>query len=98
MTPEEKHLWYDYLRKLPIIVKRQQCIGNYIVDFYIPSGSIVIELDGGQHYEAQGIEKDCVRDSFLSDRGITVLRYTNVQIHDNFAAVCEDISRHCGMA
>ena len=37
MTPEEKHLWYDFLKKLPVTVNRQKNIGNYIVDFYIPS-------------------------------------------------------------
>ena len=46
MTREEKHLWYDFLKKLPINVNRQKNIGNYIVDFYISSASAVIELDG----------------------------------------------------
>jgi len=33
MTPEEKHLWYDFLKKLPVTVNRQKVIDNYIVDF-----------------------------------------------------------------
>ena len=37
MTPQEKDLWYNYLKKLPFPVKRQKSIDNYIVDFYIPS-------------------------------------------------------------
>ena len=45
MTPEEKHLWYDFLKRLPVTVNRQKNIGNYIVDFYISSFSIVIEID-----------------------------------------------------
>ena len=49
MTPEEKHLWYDFLKKLPITVNRQKSIGNYIVDFYISSADLVIEIDGAQH-------------------------------------------------
>ena len=49
MTDEEKHLWYDFLKKLPFTVNRQKNIGNYIVDFYIDSKGIVIELDGSQH-------------------------------------------------
>lgn len=97
MTPEEKHLWYDFLRKMPLTAKRQQCIGDYIVDFYIDSKKIVIELDGSQHYNPDGIEQDATRDAFLSDRGLTVLRYTNLQIHENFEGVCEDIARHCGI-
>lgn len=49
MTPEEKHLWYDFLKKLPVPVKRQYCIKGYIVDFYIPGKKTVIEVDGLQH-------------------------------------------------
>ena len=29
MTPEEKHLWYDFLKRLPCTVKRQHNIDNY---------------------------------------------------------------------
>ena len=33
MTKEERHLWYDFLKKLPMTVNRQKNIGSYIVDF-----------------------------------------------------------------
>ena len=49
MMPEEKHLWYDFLKRLPIKAHRQYTIGNYIVDFYIPQKHLVIEIDGIQH-------------------------------------------------
>ena len=58
MTPEEKHLWYDFLKLLPVTVNRQKLIGNYIVDFYIHSGKIVIELDGIQHHSRDHKNKD----------------------------------------
>ena len=45
MTKEEKHLWYDFLKRLTFAVKRQHNIENYIVDFYIASRKLVIELD-----------------------------------------------------
>ena len=35
MTPEEKHLWHDFLKYLPCTVNRQKMVGNYILDFYI---------------------------------------------------------------
>ena len=35
MTPEERHLWYDFLKDLPLTVNRQKMIGNYIIDFFI---------------------------------------------------------------
>ena len=46
MTKEERHLWYDFFKTLPITVNRQKVIGNYIVDFYCANAKIVIELDG----------------------------------------------------
>ena len=49
MTPEEKMLWYQFLKRLPITVNRQKSIGHYIVDFYIHSHNLVIEIDGSQH-------------------------------------------------
>ena len=94
MTKEEKHLWYDFLKKLPITVNRQKVIGNYIVDFYCAEAKIVIELDGSQHYEEEGRAKDIERDNYLNQLGITVLRYTNLDIHRNFKGVCTDILRH----
>ena len=33
MTPEEKQLWYHFLKNYPIRLNRQRPIGNYIVDF-----------------------------------------------------------------
>ena len=42
MTREEKHLWYDFLRRLPLTVNRQKNIGNFIVDFYIAEKRVVI--------------------------------------------------------
>ena len=94
MTKEERHLWYDFLKRLKVNVKRQKVIGPYIVDFYIPSKKIVIELDGSQHFEKDGREEDIERDNYLKSLGITVLRYPNNDINLRFEAVCEDISNH----
>ena len=94
MTDEEKHLWYDFLKKLPVTVNRQKNIGQYIVDFYIATKKIVIELDGSQHAEDEQWEKDTVRDDYLQKIGITVLRFSNVSIHQKFDEVCQKILRH----
>ena len=97
MTPEEKHLWYDFLKNLPLTVNRQKNIGNFIVDFYIASKSVVIEIDGRQHEVLEHNEKDTERDYELSKLGIKVLRYTNKSINKNFCDVCEDILTHLGL-
>ena len=91
MTKEERHLWYDFLKGLPVMVHRQKVIGNYIVDFYIADAKIVIELDGSQHYEMSGKEADAVRDAYLCAAGLTVLRYSNADVNQRFVSVCEDI-------
>ena len=91
MTKEERHLWYDFLKTLPVTVNRQKVIGNYIVDFYCAEKTLVIELDGSQHYEQTGICADAARDAYLRSLGLTVLRYSNREVNQQFERVCEDI-------
>ena len=91
MTKEEKHLWYDFLKKLPITVHRQKRIGNYIKDFYIAEKKIDIEIDGIQHSIEGWIEKDEERDRYIESLGIKVLRYSNIAINTRFVDVCENI-------
>ena len=94
MTKEERHLWFDFLKALPVTVKRQKVIGKYIIDFYIASSKIVIELDGSQHYEDVNIKNDKERDDYLKEQGIKVLRYSILDVNANFDAVCSDILNH----
>ena len=94
MTAEERHLWYDFLKKLPVTIHRQKVIGTYIADFYCASAALVIELDGSQHRTQDGIQADKIRDEYLNNLGILVLRYSNESIHKNFYGVCADIQRH----
>jgi len=97
MTPEEKHLWYDFLKLLPITVNRQKVIENYIVDFYIHEARIVIEVDGIQHKQKDAINADKARDSNLGELGIKVLRYSNEDVNKRFFSVCDDILFHVGI-
>ena len=97
MTPEEKHLWYDCLKKLPYTVRRQHNIENFIVDFYIAEKKIVIEVDGIQHGSPEHQEKDEQRDAALSAWGITVLRYSNKSIRNHFNMVTDDILKHLAL-
>lgn len=94
MTKEERHLWYDFLKGLPITFNRQKVIGKYIADFYCASAKIIIELDGSQHYEEKMQQNDKKRDDYFSELGIRVLRYSNYDINKNFDAVCEDILKY----
>ena len=97
MTPEEKHLWYDFLKKLPVTAHRQKNIGNYIVDFYIPSARLVIEIDGIQHKEPHHLEADRKRDLDLKNLGNKVLRFSNFDVDNNFMFICRDILHVLGI-
>lgn len=73
-------------------------IENYIVDFYIPSSKIVIEIDGRQHCLEENRHADLQRDSLLNSLGIKVLRYSNKSINSNFNAVCNDILKQLNLS
>ena len=97
MTPEERHLWYDFLKRLPVTVHRQKNIGDYIVDFYIAKAGLVIEIDGRQHRLSENAEADRKRDSDLIKLGCVVVRYSNQDIRERFNVVCEDIMKRVGV-
>lgn len=91
MTPQERKLWYDFLRTYPVKIYKQKIIANYIVDFYCDSAKLVIELDGSQHYEEEAIAYDANRTEVFESYGLKVLRYTNLEIVKQFDAVCQEI-------
>ena len=91
MTKEEKHLWYDFLRTYPIRFLRQKVLGKYIVDFYCAEAKLVVELDGSGHYTESGKQYDKERTVFLEEYGLTVIRISNLEIHNNFCGVCDYI-------
>ena len=97
MTPEEKKLWYDFLKRLPLTVRRQHNIENYIVDFYIAEKRLVIEVDGRQHLSEEGRQHDEIRDKNLAEWGIITLRYSNESINKSFTKIAEDILQHLGL-
>ena len=91
MTPWERKLWYEYLRQYPVRFQRQKAIGNYIVDFYCAKARLVVELDGGGHYELEQAAKDAARTSDLNSMQLQVIRICNLDIDRNFRGVCEYI-------
>ena len=91
MTKEERHLWYDFLRSYSVKFLRQKILGKYIVDFYCAEAKLIVELDGSQHYENQGMEYDAERTVYLEQYGVRVLRIPNNEVNQNFPGVCEYI-------
>ena len=93
MTEAERLLW-SKLRKKQIKglrFYRQRIIGDFIVDFYCHTGRLVIEVDGGQHYNEDHIREDAARDDFLKNLGLKVLRFSNWDVLKNLDGVLEKI-------
>ena len=90
-TPQEKHLWYDFLSKYKIRFQRQKAIDNFIADFYCHRAKLIIEIDGSQHYSDDGMTRDEFRTEILEGYGLKIIRFTNRQIDTNFIGVCEYI-------
>ena len=86
-TECEQALW-RHLRKRQLggyKFRRQQPIGQYIVDFVSFEGRVVIELDGGKHSEQ--IDYDSKRTVWLEAQGYRVLRFWNNQVLQEIEAI-----------
>ena len=86
-----RHLRTKQLERLKF--RRQQPIGNYIVDFVCFEKRIVIEVDGGQHVIEK--YKDNKRDKWLEGQGFKVLRFWNIEVLMNIQGVFEVIRENC---
>jgi len=93
MTDAEKLLWSKIRRKQlkDCQFYRQKIIGNYIVDFYCPKASLILEIDGSQHYQEEGIKRDKKRDAYLKNIGLKVLRFSDGEVFENLPVVVEKI-------
>ncbi|MGI9250605.1 MAG: DUF559 domain-containing protein [Pseudohongiellaceae bacterium] len=90
-TNAENLLWY-YLRNKQLDghkFRRQQPIGNYIVDFACMPQKLIVELDGGQHAEQEARDKK--RDAWLHKQGYRILRFWNNDVIKNCYGVLESI-------
>ncbi|MSR71411.1 MAG: endonuclease domain-containing protein [Candidatus Taylorbacteria bacterium] len=91
-TRQEKILW-SFLRnrKQGLKFKRQESIGDYIIDFYCREKKLIIELDGEIHKNQS--ESDLERTRFLESLGFKVLRFWNNQIETEIEKVLEKIQQ-----
>ena len=67
--------------------KRQQPLGNYVVDFVCFEARLIIELDGGQH--ADQADADKIRGQWLNGQGFRVLRFWNNEVLTNLEGVMQ---------
>jgi very-short-patch-repair endonuclease len=99
MTPQERHLWYDFLRYCKPRFRRQEIVGPYIADFICYDAKLIVEVDGSQHFSPETIAHDNARTAYFHSLGIRVMRVDNGEVNRNFSGVCEGIMeamKQCG--
>lgn len=93
MTPQETRLWYGFLKDYPVRFQRQKTISSFIADFYCFRARLIVEIDGAQHYTAQGKAYDLERSAILERYGLKVIRFTNQEVEEHFRRVCVSIAQ-----
>jgi len=93
-TEAEKLLWRHLRRRQVggLKFRRQEPIGNYIVDFVCFERRIIVEVDGGQHAENK---RDEERDKWLKSQGFKILRFWNNEVLQNMEGVLEVVRNRC---
>ena len=88
----EKLLWRQLSHsKLGYKFRRQQGIGNYIVDFYCPELKFIIEIDGATHETEKELDYDQKREDYFKSLGLQIKRYYNVAIKEGLDSVIRDL-------
>ena len=93
-TPAERRLW-SCLRAKKLNgqkFRRQHVIDGYIVDFFCRNQSLVVEVDGDHHSEADAMWHDERRTEHLESRGLRIIRFPNEQVMKNLTQVLESIT------
>ena len=71
--------------------RRQHPLGKYTADFYCAEVKLVVEVDGAHHLTEQGRQHDTIRDQWMMEQGILVLRFTGKRIEFETLEVCNEI-------
>lgn len=96
MSLPEVLLW-QLLRRAPdgVKLRRQHPLGPYVLDFYCAETRVAIEIDGFAHSTADRPERDGLRDAWLGEQGIEVLRIAASEILQSPEDIAEAIVRYC---
>jgi len=73
--------------------RRQEPVGDFIVDCICYEKKLIVELDGGQHNEYEA--KDIKRTKALEKEGYKVLRFWNNEVLNNIDGVLTIIKENC---
>ncbi|MDP2727200.1 MAG: endonuclease domain-containing protein [Dehalococcoidia bacterium] len=88
-TDAERRLW-SLLRSRQLggaKFRRQHQFGPYILDYFCAEHCLAVEVDGGQHFDADQASRDVMRTRYLKEEGLRVLRFTNREVLQETEAV-----------
>ena len=90
-TEAENLLWQHIRRSQfhELSFRREHSIGRFIVDFYCKKAKLVIEVDGPIHQYQE--EEDKIRQEYLENQQLKVLRFSNDNVQSNTNAVIKQI-------
>jgi very-short-patch-repair endonuclease len=95
-TPSERILWNRLRDKQTGFRFRQQAvILGWIADFYCPKTKLIVEVDGGYHFQPAQIEKDMARDAVLRSHGFKVFHVSSAMVEHWTNEVVYAISIEC---
>ena len=95
-STEAEILLWTYLKGKELAgrkFRRQQSIGNYIVDFYCPEEKLVVELDSDFHFDDEVKKYDEERSEFIYNLGIKLIRFENQEVVYNLETVLNSIEK-----
>ena len=97
MTLGEVSLWREInSKKLGVRFSRQIPIDQYIVGFYCKELKLAIEVDGSIHFEEGFQEKDRKRQNRLESLGVTIIRFSDLDVKNNLDWVLNEIRSKIG--
>ena len=98
-TDPEYLLWRELrqLRHEGFHFRRQAPIDGYIVDFVCFSARLVIEIDGSQHEELEGLRRDASRDANFRWQGFDILRFSNADVSWKLNGVMMEVLAALGL-
>ena len=93
MPTEAESLIWKYLatNKTGFHFRRQHPICGYIPDFVCIKKRLIVEIDGGYHFEEEQPKIDAERTKWLNNNGYKVIRFTNQEVMGNTKYVLDQI-------
>jgi very-short-patch-repair endonuclease len=92
MTPPEIGLWLALRQnESGLRFRKQHAAGDYVLDFYCAPAELAIEVDGEAHSRGDRPARDAVRDAWLAEHGVRVLRYSASDVLSNLEGVVREI-------